>query len=83
MGKYGPEKSLDLGIFQAVEMCSFDQIVHHVVKIVSWIFEHMIKGELSGLRKFLATESPLKMMKNYFYFTLKSLSVLKIFKFLS
>ena len=83
MGKYGPEKSRDPGIFQAVEMCSFDQIVHHVVKIISWIFEHMIKSELSGLRKFLATESPLKMMKNYFYFTLKSLSVLKIFKFLS
>ena len=28
-------------------------------------------------------ESPLKMMKNAFYFILKSLSVLKIFKFLS
>ena len=28
-------------------------------------------------------ESPLKMMKNAFYFILKALSVLKIFKFLS
>ena len=26
---------------------------------------------LSGLRQFLAAESPLKMMKNAFYFTLK------------
>ena len=42
-----------------------------------------LKGALSGLRQFLATESPLKMMKNAFYFTLKALFVLKIFKFLS
>ena len=42
-----------------------------------------IKGAISGLRQFLATESPLKMMKNGFYFTLKALFVLKIFKFLS
>ena len=32
---------------------------------------------------FLANESPLKMMKNAFYFTLKAVVVLKIFKFLS
>ena len=36
-----------------------------------------------GLRKLLATESPLKMMKNAFYFNLKALFILKIFKFLS
>ena len=42
-----------------------------------------LKGVLSGLRQFFATESPLKMMKNAFYFTLKALFVLKIFKFLS
>ena len=42
-----------------------------------------IKGALSGLRQFLATESPLKMMKNAFYFTLKAFFVLKIFTFLS
>ena len=41
------------------------------------------KGTLAGLRQFLATESPLKMMKNAFYFTSKALFVLKIFKFLS
>ena len=40
------------------------------------------KDALSDLRQFLATESPLKMMKNAFYFTLKALFVLKIFKFL-
>ena len=42
-----------------------------------------IKGALLGLRQFSAPESPLKMMKNAFYFTLKALFVLKIFKFLS
>ena len=30
-----------------------------------------IKGALQGLRQFLANESPLKMMKNAFYFTSK------------
>ena len=42
-----------------------------------------IKVALSGLRQLLATESPLKMMGNAFYFTLKALFFLKIFKFLS
>ena len=40
------------------------------------------KGKLSGLRHILASESPIKMMKNDFYFILRSLSVLKIFKVL-
>ena len=51
---------------------------------------HKFKGALSGLRQFLAIESPLKMMKNAFtsmlspqYFTSKALFVLNIFKFLS
>ena len=43
----------------------------------------LLKGARSGLRHFLATESPLKTMNNTFYFTLKALFVLKIFKFLS
>ena len=33
-----------------------------------------IKGAPSRLRQFLATESPLKMMKNAFYFTSKRFS---------
>ena len=41
------------------------------------------KGALSGLRQFLATESPLKMMKYAFYFTSEALFILKIFKCLS
>ena len=43
----------------------------------------MFKGTLSGLRPFLATESPLEMMKNAFYLTPKALFVLNIFKSLS
>ena len=41
------------------------------------------KGALSGLRQLWAIESPLKAMKNTFYFTGKDLVILKIFKFLS
>ena len=41
------------------------------------------QGALLSLRQFLATESPLKIMKNAFYFTPKALFVLTIFKFLS
>ena len=41
----------------------------------------IFKSALSGLRQFLATESPFKMMKNPFYFTLRALFVLKKFIF--
>ena len=54
--------------------------------VLSWqnlAFWIIIKGTLSSLRQFLATESPLKMTKKPFYFTLKDLFKLKIFKFLS
>ena len=42
-----------------------------------------LKGALSSLRQFSATENHLKMMKSAFDFTLKALLVLKIFKFSS
>ena len=35
------------------------------------------------MKQFLATESPLKLMRNAFYFTLEALFILKIVKFLS
>ena len=38
----------------------------------------VIKSALAGLRQVLATGSPLEMMKNAFYFTLKALFFLKI-----
>ena len=40
-----------------------------------------LKGVLEGLRQFLATEIPTKMMKNAFYFTLKALFYLKMLIF--
>ena len=43
----------------------------------------LLKGALLGLRQSLGIESPLKMMKNAFYFTSKALLVLKIIKLLS
>ena len=43
----------------------------------------VLKGTLSALRQFLANKSPLKVMKNAFYFTLTALLLLKIFKFFS
>ena len=42
-----------------------------------------LKGALQGPRQFLTFESPLKKLKHAFYFTLKALFVLKVFKFLS
>ena len=45
------------------------------------IINDTITGELSGLRQNLETKNPLKMMKNAFHCTLKSLFVLKIFEF--
>ena len=42
-----------------------------------------IKGALSGLRQFLTNVSPLKLLKNAFYFILKAIFVLEVFKVLS
>ena len=53
-------------------------IICYTIEIVQ-----TIKGALSGLRQFLAIQNTLKMLKNAFYFTLKALFVLKIFKLLS
>ena len=50
---------------------------------VTGLCTNEFNGALSGLKQFLATESPLKMMKNAYWFTWKTLFVLKIFKFLS
>ena len=54
-----------------------------LVKIKFILLVAFLIGALSGLRQFLASGSPLKIMKNAFYSTSKSLFVLKIFKLLS
>ena len=43
--------------------------------LVRYIFTSLSKGPLLGLRQFLTIGSPLKMMKNGFYFMLKALFV--------
>ena len=48
--------------------------------ILSGCIFNGFKGALSGLTQFLATETPLKMMKNVLYFTSKALFILKILK---
>ena len=57
-------------------------IVKNIFNSISIYFWKKI-SLFKDLRQFLITEIPLKMMKNAFYFTLKALFVLKIFKFLS
>ena len=52
-------------------------MTHHI-DLLQW--QSSFKGAFSGLRQF-KNESSLKMMKNAFYFTVKALFVLKIFKF--
>ena len=46
-----------------------------------WFNLKLLKGPLLGPKQFLQTESPLKIMKNSFYCTLKAFFVLKILKF--
>ena len=46
---------------------------------ITW---NSLKGALKGLKQFLTIESPLKVMKNAFYFTVKALIVVKVFKLL-
>ena len=44
------------------------------------IVQYKVTRALSDLRQYFATESPLKVIKNAFYFTSKALLVPKIFK---
>ena len=81
------ESSLcDIHLNVAVAETAKSNITNHIaytIKLIILAIYKVFKGALSGLRPFFANESPLKMMKNAFYFTLKALSVLKIFKLLS
>ena len=47
--------------------------MEHLAGTMTVIYISHFKAALSGMRKFVATESPFKMMKNAFYFTLKAL----------
>ena len=63
-----------------VRLC-FDKVSS--LESPSLLKEDFFKGTLEGLIQLLSTESPLKVMKNAFYFTLKALFVVKLFIFLS
>ena len=90
-------KHLFGGIPQLMTVCAYSGLINvstalflerkktlrHNEKASSWNGWTTDKGALSGLRQFLATENPLKIMKNIFYFISKTILVLKIFKFLS
>ena len=64
-------------MFPASNLMDLPEIVVNEVKRIS---PKMIKGAISCLRPFLASESPLKMTRHAFYFTLKAL-FFKIFEF--
>ena len=72
-------------LLQVSLTCYFElksKVIHYFLllhKIIITILSSQVTGALSGLREFLATESPLKIIKIAFYFTSKVLSVLKIF----
>ena len=59
------------------------RMLYHSFEMLLLLSLFLFKGAFSSLRQFLATEGPLKMMKNAFQLILKALLVLKIFKFLS
>ena len=72
-------------IFEKFDNLSEDELNtrNKEVYVKNDVMTTVIKVALSGLRQYSANESPIKMMKNAFYFTLKALFLLKIFKFLS
>ena len=73
-------------IYVQVSFQTFNNLLSFVIRSytkVTFFFRMRFNDALSGLRQFLVTENPLKMMKNAIYFTLKALFALKIFTFLS
>ena len=57
-----------------------DEISDSLLRLIESLF---FQKSTSNLRQFLSTEISLKRVKIAFYFTIKTLPVLKIFKFLS
>ena len=68
----------NLLIFAQIITCLYISLKRNQFPNIIWV-----KGPISVLRQFLTSGNPLKKMKNAFYFMLKALFVLDIFKFLS
>ena len=69
---------MHFSIYSFFKVDIYKQIV--ILKLLS---KKLTRGTLSGLRHFLATERPLKIMDNAFYFIFKPLFILEIFRLLS
>ena len=73
----------ELAIFSVKLTTKRSSVLKKIINVDIFEMHGIIKGLFSGLRQFLATESPVKMMKNTFYFLLQVLFVFNIFKILS
>ena len=73
----------ELAIFSVKLTTKRSSVLKKIINVDIFEMHGIIKGPFSGLRQFLATESPVKMMKNTFYFLLQVLFVFNIFKILS
>ena len=81
---------IEQGRFQV--LCSFDKYIpaeskaikqKYITRFKLSLFESYLKFKSLNIQSVLFNKSPLKLMKNAFYLTLKTFFVLKIFKFLS
>ena len=73
-------------LYISLESTTKDKFVSFCSQAVGLFVEIFLKSDSHLLKKkfvVCVTESPLKLMKNLFYFILKALFFLKIFKFLS
>ena len=78
----GYELSLFVGENQGYGGISWKLFSRPGVFLVQTALQKNFKGALSGLKQFLAVESPLQMMNKALYFMFKALFVLWMFKFL-
>ena len=79
-------KSIVIKNFKLVPLCPIKWRSFKVVEKLhkrSLSIANIVKGAVSDLRPFLATENPLKLKKNLFHSFLKAFFVLKIVKLLS
>ena len=62
-------------------MLTKKKVIEKSAAFVKKTFSRRFKAAVLGLRQSLATDSPFKIMKNAFHFTLKALFILKMINF--